>query len=378
MAWTLQDRVSREEVARSPAMKDAPWNAGTENVPNFAELYGKKAGRAAYGHTYLFCPRAGAVQLTFNHNGAAKLWLNGKEIYAKAKDSQAWGYNYWAMNELITGNPPPAAVKLELNKGWNRLLVKVAAGKDGWFFDGRLTAPPDAGYETENIAWQIRLPMWSRAMPVVVGDKIFVMSEPDELVCLAKADGKVLWRRTNTFFDATPAEERAKNPIFKELEPVMAKMPEAQGYEEVFALRRKMQDLLKKIDAKRFAWPKPAHTPAHGFTTPTPCSDGRNVYVLVGNGVAACYDLDGNRKWIVREDDIGHAGDFNVQSPALVAGKFILYRGGHFRALDATTGQTLWTSELGATGSTLARRQAVAFDELLRQRNPARWGTWTW
>ena len=34
-----------------------------------------------------------------------------------------------------------------------------------------------------------------------------------------------------------------------------------------------------------------------GEAAPTPVSDGQHVYVLFGTGVAACFDLDGNRKW---------------------------------------------------------------------------------
>ncbi len=349
--WSLQTRVSFEESARSPKMKDAPWNTAKEDFLDFRKICdAKEPGKVAYAHVYFYSPRAGKVLLLANHSGGMKLWLNGKVAYSSPKDGQGWGYNYWAMNNLITGNGGCPAIALELNAGWNRVLAKVAASKNAWYLDMRVSAPADAGYESKNIVWETRLPLWSRAMPIIVGDKIFVMSEPDELVCLDKRDGKILWRRTNTFFDATPAAERAASPIFKEVEPVMEKMTQAMGYEEIFTLRRQMRDMLAKVDAKKYAWPKPGHYPAHGFTTPTPVSDGQFVYVYLGLGTAACYDLDGNRRWIVRVDDLASEGCFNNQSPVLAGDKFILYRGGYYRALDKRTGQTIWTSDLFSNG----------------------------
>ena len=48
--------------------------------------------------------------------------------------------------------------------------------------------------------------------PIVVGERLFVLCEPDELVCLDKTSGKKLWSRFVNFYAAlTPAEHRA-NP----------------------------------------------------------------------------------------------------------------------------------------------------------------------
>ena len=32
---------------------------------------------------------------------------------------------------------------------------------------------------------------------------------------------------------------------------------------------------------------------------PTPVTDGKHIWVKYSFGVVACYDLDGNRKWLV-------------------------------------------------------------------------------
>src|SRR6185503_6481870 len=35
-----------------------------------------------------------------------------------------------------------------------------------------------------------------------------------------------------------------------------------------------------------------------GYASPTPVSDGQQVYVIFDTGVVAAYDLDGNQKWV--------------------------------------------------------------------------------
>ena len=81
-----------------------------------------------------------------------------------------------------------------------------------------------------------------------------------------------------------------------------------------------------------------------GCTTPTPVSDGRHVFALFGTGIAACYDLDGNPKWIKRFDapdtDWGHTA-----SPLLIGNRLVA----HFSdltAIDASTGLSAWNDKL--------------------------------
>jgi outer membrane protein assembly factor BamB len=66
--------------------------------------------------------------------------------------------------------------------------------------------------------------------------------------------------------------------------------------------------------------------------------------VWLGWGIAACYDLDGNRQWAALATDLGGGGAFNNNSPVLVGGKFIILRNVQIRAYDAKTGRIAWTS----------------------------------
>jgi hypothetical protein len=100
-----------------------------------------------------------------------------------------------------------------------------------------------------------------------------------------------------------------------------------------------------------------------GFTFPTPVTDGRHIWVRANMDALACFDLDGNRQWMVRTYDAS-GGDHNMSSPLLVDDKLVLqmqpvpgaetegdaaFRKGRNRptvlkAYDAATGAVRWTT----------------------------------
>jgi len=102
----------------------------------------------------------------------------------------------------------------------------------------------------ENIRWKAPLPKTDNAFssPIVVGDRVLVTCAQNDpltqrVLCFAKADGKPLWE---TIIPPGPW-------ILKDL----------RG----------------------------------GYGAPTPCSDGRHVYVLFGSAALAALDLDGKILW---------------------------------------------------------------------------------
>src|SRR5439155_2918020 len=107
-------------------------------------------------------------------------------------------------------------------------------------------------------------------------------------------------------------------------------------------LRTRIQKILTDIDYERFAWKADGHFQAHfgivGFTTPSPVSDGKNVWIWCGNGVAACYDLDGTRRWIRRlpTNELSYSS-----SPALADGVLGVFQQ-KLVGLDAQTGEVRW------------------------------------
>ena len=93
--------------------------------------------------------------------------------------------------------------------------------------------------------------------------------------------------------------------------------------------------------------PSPNHPrpPAEiGNTTPTPVTDGQYVYILFGNGIATCFDLEGNRQWIQYLSDPSTTGHGRAASPCLIDGKLIV-AAGVVTALDARTGKVLWKAD---------------------------------
>ncbi|HUV40135.1 MAG TPA: PQQ-binding-like beta-propeller repeat protein, partial [Planctomycetota bacterium] len=215
-----------------------------------------------------------------------------------------------------------------------------------FWFNARIVDPPGTPYVDRNIVWTAPLYDRSIATPIVVGDRIFVLAEPDQILCLDKATGRQLWTNFLTRYHATPKAERDANPAFREkLDPLVAKLPEMKTLEDRMGLRKQIDAALVAIDKEKYQLVWDGHMEGHfrvvGWTMPTPVSDGEHVWVWCGNGIAACYDMDGHTRWIRRVNP----GKLHYPaSPALIDGKFIVYAGGGFNmvALDAATGAEAW------------------------------------
>ena len=210
-------------------------------------------------------------------------------------------------------------------------------------FSLRLMDLPTVRYESKNILWMTELPHRSNATPIVAGNRVFVMAEPDELLCLDKTTGKILWTAANNYYEVlTPAERQANPDFAKKVDPLLAELKHERDFIKRSALRNKIQKTLTDIDNGRFAWKADGHFQSHfgivGFTTPSPVSDGQHVWVWCGNGVAACYDLDGKRQWITQliTNELSYSS-----APALADGTFAVFQQ-KLIGLDAKTGKVRW------------------------------------
>src|SRR5262249_42996 len=153
-----------------------------------------------------------------------------------------------------------------------------------------------------------KLPCYTWSTPIIIGDKIFTRSEPYDLVCLEKKTGKVLWIRSHPVIEGLSADEKKANPAFKPIEGMVAELQNlneqlvASGWAQELCkkkheLQRQINDETTKID-KKYAMPADMYVESWaGYTGATPCSDGKCVYIDSGDGVVACYDLNGNKKW---------------------------------------------------------------------------------
>lgn len=393
-----------------------------------------------YAHLYLYSQSKGKIVFYLDQGKGAKLWVNGKLLHNNPKGKNvcpATNFVCWAAGAqwfgelLMLGNSPDAQkITVELEKGWNRVLFKA----NDWL-NLRLVETPEVQYEGKNVVWATKLPNWSNGMPILVGDKIYLMAEPDELICVNKADGKILWKHRTTWVDATPAEDKKRFPQFGELDKLNAELKAQENPNFRIPIRRKILDLLKQVDAEdkksnpqfqgvyklvekykdektseadkaqvlveikkelanlkcspevnplyqliepiekmltrtdlrqehrdglknklkeniinlgpkpRYLFQPASHVGGIGWTCGTPVSDGKNVYIQLGSGIAACYDLDGNMKWANLLTDLGEAHNYNLAAPLLSGDKMIVFRGSQLRAYDKATGKECWTSK---------------------------------
>jgi len=336
----------RLEIKKAPDYER--WGTVALDWVDLAKAVGFKRNAVAYAHTYLRCSRPGKVRFVVDHNYGLKAWVNGKQVYAQPKNAGGYGSHYGiSRQKLALVNYHSPQFEMNLKEGWNRLLVKVSSPNiKGWRnlkFAHRLIDVEPIPYEEKNIVWMTKLPERTNACPVIVGDRIFTPAEPDELLCLDKATGKILWRRLNGLYEATPEAERAANPVFKQqIAPLVEQLGRTMDYEKGLELRRKIRDLLLRVNKKKYDLKLEGHLAGHfgivGFTT-TPVSDGKHVWAFYGTGVVACYDLEGNRQWIRRlpcEGEVSYSC-----TPALIGGKLIVIFAG-MHALDAATGAEVW------------------------------------
>jgi outer membrane protein assembly factor BamB len=321
--------------------------------------------KVAYAHTYVHSPAGGAVVLRVNYAGAAmKVLLNGQPIEIKQRGQ---------------------TVKVNLDKGWNRLLLKVASGKaavptgqNPWVSQWRVAAYLEpalpVSYETRNVAWMTPMTGRSMSQPIIVGDRIYVGANMTDLLCLDKKTGKIVWLRTNTPYDAMTDEQRAAVPEIKDKIAPLAARLEALNDEVVKAVNasvsaagmssdqqaemdkalkaraeaeRAVHDAFAAIDRKKYPQ---MYKNEVSSSNATPCSDGKYVYWACGGGmkgpgstVLACFDLDGKRVWSWHDGgSLGAPEHGTHHSPALVDGKVIYAGNMSLLALDARTGKELW------------------------------------
>jgi outer membrane protein assembly factor BamB len=334
----------RPDVAEK--VGDLAWEPlrGPANMLDFAERYGADARGVAYAHAYVWSETEDEILIRFLPYKDLHAWLNGTVL-------------------AVENN----SVRVKMKRGWNRLLCRVGwAEQEGqyeiypsqWHLGVMMAAVPPYESEMKNIEWQTPLPSWSIGSPVIAGDRIYLLSEPDDLICLDKKDGRILWIRSNTFYDSLSEKEKMA-PAFAELRQMAKRVQELNDacisggwpndklLQEKQDLSKKINSRMAKIDPETFDrnWAE-----MHGHAVGTPYFDGQDVYLWLAPGIGARYDRDGKRKWIVREQDmIKHHGF--TSSPIVVDGRMIVYMK-KLIAFDIETGQVAWRRE-GATDEQL-------------------------
>ncbi|MDX1962132.1 MAG: PQQ-binding-like beta-propeller repeat protein [Pirellulales bacterium] len=160
---------------------------------------------------------------------------------------------------------------------------------------------PDTWDQETNLAWRLPLPGAAGATPVIWKDKIFLTSSAEQdlvLICIS-TQGKELWRRT----------------VASGNRPVHGSDQTGEG----------------------------------NSASPSPTTDGKYVWAMMGTGKLACFDFDGEEIW--KLDLQEKYGKFQIQfgmasTPALDGDTLyvqLLHNAGAVvAALDKATGQEKW------------------------------------
>jgi outer membrane protein assembly factor BamB len=377
-----QSRHDHNEGTCGQSFVDFVYAFGKLTEGPSTKVEGDFTNKVAYAHTYLFSPAEATLQMQMPFDGAAgKFWLNGKPTVLDPKNR----------NKLYD---------ITLAGGWNRLLVKITVangmGKhysgrwlSAWMVAAYLVPVGPVSYETRNVVWMTKMTGRSMSQPIVVGDRVFVGANISDLMCLSKADGRVLWLRSTTPYDALSAKERSEPGVREKVEPLLAQLlrqndeavaainaavsPQGLPSDQAAALDRKLKEkaeterkihkAFNEIDRKKYP---PYFENEVSSSNATPCSDGQRVYWTCGGGMKGpgayaiqCYDLDGKRVWTSHEV-LGSEEHGNHQSPLLVEGRLVFGAVKTLVAFDAKTGAPLWKNttmdSLGSGTSPVAAR----------------------
>src|SRR5262249_26696057 len=116
--------------------------------------------------------------------------------------------------------------------------------------------------QTENVLWRLKLPSWSAATPIVWMDTIFITSAEEG------------------FTPLDSSKRRASGS------PVPDKIL-------LFAIGRKDGTIKwrRQIDSRNQLFRK------QNSASPSPITDGKNVWIMTGNGKFACFAMDGSEIW---------------------------------------------------------------------------------
>ena len=159
------------------------------------------------------------------------------------------------------------------------------------------------GVRDENVAWKLPLPSWSGATPIIWGDRIFLnVADKDDIFlwCVDRAQGAVLWK--------------------------------------------------KYLTGGNFKINK------QNMSSPSPVTDGTQVYVMTGNGILKGFTFAGNELWARDiQKDYGRFG-LNwgyASSPLLFEdGLYVQVLQGmktrdpsYLLRIDKQTGKTVWRVE---------------------------------
>ncbi len=170
----VDKEIVADEANLSPSDKekagDGQWKKVTLDSAwlDFNQLLGKGDKGVGVAATHVFSESGGKFLVNVTQLGAIRIVVNGKLL-----------------------PPQYGRYTIDLAKGWNRLLVKVAVHDTGWACTINLHGRLPTEFEDIHIAWSLSLPgvqggFYGGGMgcgsPVIVKDRIYLLREPHCLI----------------------------------------------------------------------------------------------------------------------------------------------------------------------------------------------------
>ena len=402
-----------ETVKADPAngcVRPPLWHHGDKWAPG-EDRYQLGSGldwTSFYAFAEVHAERDCEAYLGVTVNDLGRLWIDGRLVWVGAehrkinltqtcvvKVSLRKGRNtlalrcddrqhpsYFGVRVCARGVPrdaAAAAAAIEKRRRAYAALTSPTAGARGWRGNWHGQYPdarPVTAWDWQagvNVLWRKPM-MTANSTPVVAGDCVFTVDDPYFLVCVDKNTGKELWRRDCDVLELrNEAAYEETRPMKAELDKRVGKLLDlrvrlrelrragkdaAEAKQAHDAAAQEVHEVQRKISAHSSKGGGPSYSFMHrdvvGNAFATPVADGRHVWAKFGQRVVACFDLAGNRRWMV---DTGMEGGGTGACPSLVLagdrliGLFAgLKDGGVVLALQAGTGKELWRTNLPGAG----------------------------
>jgi outer membrane protein assembly factor BamB len=209
---------------------------------------------------------------------------------------------------------------------------------------GMSQALPDRWSKTENIEWAANIPGRGWSSPIVTGGKIFLTT--------AVTEGKSKVPQTGTTYSTDYERElKAKGFSAEEAEAKLIErdieMPnEVMLHYWIYCLDLKTGAVDWKYELYSGHPPGGRHRKA-SFTSETPITDGKAVYIYIGNLGLWSFDLKGKLLWTEKLEAYPMFGDCGSgASPALAGDQLIILSDNEkeqfIASYDKRTGKRLW------------------------------------
>ncbi len=252
---------------------------------------------------------------------------------------------------------PPAIVKRIVKNAFIILSLTTCliAGEPEWpGFRGPRSNPwasnsglPEKWSATSNIEWKTPIPGLGWSSPIVTGKQIFLTTVTTE--------GKAKQPQAGTTYSNDYAAELSKQGFKgKELRDRL----NARDFEfpDEVALHYFLYcvDLDSgKVNWKREFYSGPPPGGRHrknSFSSETPVTDGKRVYVYINNLGMYAFDLDGKKAWETRLESFPTVHDFGTASSPVLVNDLVVFVNDNEKqqfiaALNTNTGKQVWRTE---------------------------------